>query len=211
MKRLLSAVIFSTMKRTIGGETNNVSATKKSKQTHWSHGMMNSMDDPELKVLEDDLVVVIKDKYPKAKFHYLVISKTDINSIMHVKKEHLNILEHMKEVGENLTKKHENYEFNIGYHAIPSMQRLHMHVISTDFNSSCLITKNHWNSFTTPFFLLPEKVHKNIQEEGRLKINSETMKNHLKTTLKCHKCSFLAKNMPDLKKHLLKHIPNDNE
>lgn len=111
MKRLLSAVIFSTMKRTIGGETNNVSATKKSKQTHWSHGMMNSMDDPELKVLEDDLVVVIKDKYPKAKFHYLVISKTDINSIMHVKKEHLNILEHMKEVGENLTKKHENYEF----------------------------------------------------------------------------------------------------
>lgn len=43
--------------------------------------------------------------------------------------------------------------YSIGYHAMPSMQRLHLHVISTDFNSPCLKTKYHWNSFTTPFFL----------------------------------------------------------
>lgn len=42
---------------------------------------------------------------------------------------------------------------SIGYHAVPSMQRLHLHVISTDFVSPCLKTKYHWNSFTTPFFL----------------------------------------------------------
>jgi len=41
----------------------------------------------------------------------------------------------------------------MGYHAMPSMQRLHLHVISTDFNSPYLKTKYHWNSFTTSFFL----------------------------------------------------------
>jgi len=42
---------------------------------------------------------------------------------------------------------------SIGFHARPSMQRLHLHVISTDFISPHLKTKDHWNSFTTPFFL----------------------------------------------------------
>ena len=32
---------------------------------HWSRGLLASMDDPELKVTEDDKVVIIKDKYPK--------------------------------------------------------------------------------------------------------------------------------------------------
>lgn len=43
--------------------------------------------------------------------------------------------------------------FKIGYHASPSMQRLHVHVISKDFDSICLKTKIHWNSFCTDFFL----------------------------------------------------------
>ena len=30
---------------------------------------------------------------------------------------------------------------------------LHMHVISQDFNSPCLKTKKHWNSFTTSYFV----------------------------------------------------------
>lgn len=43
-------------------------------------------------------------------------------------------------------------DFKIGYHISPSMQRLHLHVISTDFNSNYLKTKKHWNSFNTDFF-----------------------------------------------------------
>ena len=30
---------------------------------------------------------------------------------------------------------------------------LHMHVISQDFDSPCLKTKKHWNSFTTSYFV----------------------------------------------------------
>lgn len=43
--------------------------------------------------------------------------------------------------------------FQIGFHNPPSMQRLHMHVISRDFVSGCLKTKKHWNSFNTRLFL----------------------------------------------------------
>lgn len=42
--------------------------------------------------------------------------------------------------------------FQIGYHSSPSMQRLHLHVISKDFNSPSLKTKIHWNSYNTKFF-----------------------------------------------------------
>lgn len=44
-------------------------------------------------------------------------------------------------------------DFKIGYHAEPSMQQVHLHVISTDFNSPSLKTKKHWNSFNTAYFV----------------------------------------------------------
>lgn len=37
--------------------------------------------------------------------------------------------------------------FRIGYHAIPSMHLLHLHVISIDFDSEKLKTGKHWSSF----------------------------------------------------------------
>lgn len=112
------------------------------------------------------------------------------------------------------------------------MHRLHLHVISTDFNSPCLKTKYHWNSFTTPFFLHSKGKYisiflkKNIifrktyfifykitdicnqlREKGELKkLKSEESAQYLNTPLKCHKCPATPKNMPDLKRHLLIHL-----
>lgn len=146
------------------------------KKHHWAMGLLVSMEDPQYKVKEDDKVTVIKDKYPKAQYHYLVIPKADIPSLWHIKKENEDLLIYMHCVAEDLIRQHKESEFlyvlqvvtvilfcivilfyvisrSIGYHAVPSMQRLHLHVISTDFNSPCLKTKYHWNSFTTPFFL----------------------------------------------------------
>lgn len=42
----------------------------------------------------------------------------------------------------------------IGFHAKPSMDHLHLHVLSTDFLSPSLKTKKHWNSFNTEHFLI---------------------------------------------------------
>lgn len=74
-------------------------------------------------------------------------------------------------------------DFQIGFHAQPSMQRLHLHVISKDFISSYLKTKKHWNSFNTSlfvpfqskliFFVKENKSHRNsffksaLQQIGR--------------------------------------------
>ena len=35
---------------------------------HWSLGLYASMEDPELRVLDDEKAVIIKDKYPKVFF-----------------------------------------------------------------------------------------------------------------------------------------------
>lgn len=43
-------------------------SNKDSKKGHWSLGLKSSMEDPKLKVEEDDKLVIIKDKYPKVSF-----------------------------------------------------------------------------------------------------------------------------------------------
>lgn len=191
------------MKRKKETESN----TSKPKKYHWSAGLLQSMKDPESKVEEDDKIIVIKDKYPKAQFHYLVLPKEDIHSIWHVQGNHHDLLIHMHNVARTLVEKQSDHEFIIGYHAMPSMQRLHLHVISTDFNSPYLKTKYHWNSFTTPFFLHSSDVCRQLRETNQIeKIPVETCEDYLATKLKCHKCSAQPKNMPDLKRHLLTHI-----
>lgn len=52
---------------------------------HWSHGLLTSMKDPASVVISAETVVAIKDKYPKAKLHYLVLPFENISSIYHVR------------------------------------------------------------------------------------------------------------------------------
>lgn len=137
-------------------QTNSNDPEKKSKpNTFWALGLLNAMDDPDLKVFSDDEVVVIKDKYPKAKFHYLVLPKENISDLKKVDNNHVELLKHMDDVGRKVVEDEikEGHMFKFGYHARASMQRLHLHVISNDMISSCLKTKKHWISFTSDFFM----------------------------------------------------------
>lgn len=197
------------MKRKAGSNTNKPATLN---QSHWSGGLLKSMEDPESIIKEDDKIVVIKDKYPKAQFHYLVLPKENIHSIWQVKKNHQDLLMHMHDVARGLVENQTDHEFIIGYHAMPSMQRLHLHVISTDFNSPCLKTKYHWNSFTTQFFMHSSDVFRQLREEGEIRnVSSQRCKDYLNTQLKCHKCAVQPKNMPDLKRHILTHIDKQKQ
>lgn len=69
------------------------------------------MKDPNSVVRQDELVVAIRDKYPKARFHYLVIPREDIPSIREVVKGHENLLQHMDQVGRELAAQHPEYSF----------------------------------------------------------------------------------------------------
>ncbi|XP_051876508.1 aprataxin isoform X2 [Pristis pectinata] len=197
--------------KTKGGQTVTAanSAEISEKKGMWSQGLKVSMQDPKLQVYKDDTVVVIKDKYPKARFHWLVLPWEPISSLKAVRRDHLNVLRHMNEVGEKLVQEcldSKALRFRLGYHAIPSMSHLHLHVISQDFDSPCLKTKKHWNSFNTDYFVESQVVMKMVEQNGKVIVKDE-MPELLKMPLMCHVCRQQLSTIPQLKEHLRKHFP----
>lgn len=89
----------------------NMNVSPTSAKGHWSTGLLESMQDPKFKVTEDDRIVVIKDKYPKAQFHYLVLPTENIQSIWYIKGIHHDLLMHMHNVARSLVEKHADHEF----------------------------------------------------------------------------------------------------
>ena len=136
----------------------------------------------------------------------------------------------------------------MGFHAVPSMNHLHMHVISKvcnrmlrrsiclcehrhvaiacdvcmcthvgaflgaahvpsslpqDFVSPKLKHKQHWNSFTTSFFVPLEKVLTDLEARDAVEVDRARAEALLKQPLRCHHCQEVMKNMPDLKSHIV--------
>jgi len=54
----------------------------------------------------------------------------------------------------------------LGYHASPSLEPLHLHLISGDFDSPCLKHKKHWNSFQPPFFVSPVDIEAALNNQA---------------------------------------------
>ncbi|XP_071949564.1 aprataxin-like [Antedon mediterranea] len=181
--------------------------SKPYKKKHWSLGLLDSMTDPDLIVEEDDLVTVIKDKYPKAKFHYLVLPKENITNLKRLNTSNIELLKHIHKCGEKIIKKAAGgRKIRLGYHAVASMSRLHLHAITQDFDSSCLKTKKHWNSFTTKFFVDSEVIIKQLEENGKVDLAYLNPSELLKAELKCHVCDMKQGNMPKLKAHIKQHV-----
>lgn len=160
--------------------------------------------------LETSEWMVIYDGYPKAKVHLLLLPKpsfTSVNAVTALRRE---------AHGERLTRLHVEARrivtklqqdmsgliLRLGYHSVPSLQPLHLHIISQDFDSPSLKTKKHWNSFTTPFFLDATQVETALQEQGRVVVDQANAETMLKGVLRCHGCGAEQKNMPTLKQHL---------
>jgi len=122
--------------------------------------------------------VCIYDAFPKSKIHLLVIplrrSGLAVDNIKDLKRKHLKNLKlfhaYGKQVATYLSKsKPSTFPIKLGYHAIPSLNRLHLHIISQDFDSLCLKNKKHWNSFTqTGFFMSPQIIENHLEKEGNL-------------------------------------------
>jgi hypothetical protein len=95
--------------------------------------------------------------------------------------------------------------WQLGFHAVPSMVRLHLHVVSRDFDSPCLKHKKHWNSFNTGAFKHLDDVVKELQQSGRVDIDSEEAQRLLKQDYKCHVCGVKRGNLAKLKLHIQQH------
>ena len=177
---------------------------------HWSQGLLAAMSDPDLQLFEDERIVIINDRYPKARHHFLVLPREKIVDLASVTSSHIPLLEYMLDKAiDRVDNEFPGIEFRFGYHAVPSMSQLHLHAISQDFDSPCLKHKKHWNSFNTDYFIPADNVVKDLKENGEVNLPSgEEGKSLLKINLKCHKCDYTPKHLPDLKAHIKKkHFP----
>jgi aprataxin len=91
-------------------------------------------------------------------------------------------------------------DLRVGIHADPSMQQLHVHIISSDMHSDRLKHRKHYNSFNTSFFIplseFPLPTHDRRWE-------SHDQNNNLKGDLVCWRCDKTFGNrFMELKKHL---------
>ncbi|KAM6972702.1 aprataxin [Aplochiton taeniatus] len=176
---------------------------------HWSQGLKTSMQDPKMQVYKDERVVVIKDKYPKSRYHWLVLPWEAIPNLKALRGEHCDLLKHMQQTAERMVQQNSDasvLRFRFGYHAIPTMSHVHLHVISQDFDSPCLKNKKHWNSFTTDYFMESEKIISMLEKDGRVTVKGGTSE-LLKLPLRCHVCHKELSTIPSLKEHLKLHLP----
>lgn len=85
-----------------------------------------------------------------------------------------------------------------GIHAGPSMNHLHVHVMSRDMVSEWMKKRNHYQSFTTPFLvrldefpLAPDDVRRRRDKGG-----------YLQDDMHCWRCGKEFGKVPKLKQHL---------
>ncbi|KAI9785366.1 MAG: aprataxin-like protein [Geoglossum umbratile] len=87
-----------------------------------------------------------------------------------------------------------------GLHAHPSMNHLHIHVLSVDRISNCLKHRKHYNSFATPFLLPVEDLP---LEEGDPRLHPGR-EGYLGRDLVCWRCGRdFGNKIEKLKEHLL--------
>lgn len=91
-------------------------------------------------------------------------------------------------------------EFRVGIHAHPSMNHLHIHVISRDMHSDRLKHQKHYNSFNTDFFIPLEDFP---LAEDDIRRNTSYQNANLKKEYKCWRCGKMFGNrFKQLKDHL---------
>lgn len=91
-------------------------------------------------------------------------------------------------------------DIRIGVHAQPSMNTLHVHIISCDMHSPALKHKKHYNSFNTNFFISLEDFP---LMEGDNLMDAREQENLIKGDMKCWRCGQnFGNKFKQLKDHL---------
>lgn len=124
---------------------------------------------------QDENALIIQDMFPKSLRHYLVIPRSRHHTRDHpleVFKDHKfydqmddYVMKAKQLIVDSLLKyelidndpfqvlEFKNRYIQSGVHSIPSLNNLHIHVMTTDFHSPRLKHKKHYNSFNTDFFV----------------------------------------------------------
>ena len=91
-------------------------------------------------------------------------------------------------------------EIKVGVHAYPSMNHMHIHIISDDRHSPCLRHAKHYNTFNTPFFVLLDDFPLDEHDD---RWDPEKLGEYTKGDLICWRCgSNYKRSFSKLKEHL---------
>ncbi|KAG0253920.1 hypothetical protein DFQ27_007153 [Actinomortierella ambigua] len=159
----------------------------------------------------DERVLVINDAYPKSKYHFLVLPRKRILYLTDLRGEEG--IQTVKELFgralwlvDRLKVNDASYEYKYGFHVRQSMSQIHLHVLSTDYSTARMKRKEHWNSFTTEFFISPAYVLQILRERGRFQLSDQERERFeaiVSQNLQCPVCKTVGRNMPDIKRHYL--------
>ncbi|CAM9474104.1 unnamed protein product [Discosporangium mesarthrocarpum] len=156
---------------------------------------------------ETNSCVIIYDGYPKARRHLLLVLKKqvmDLKGPSDLRREHLPILREQHTLAMSVAESLQaeaGVPMRCGYHALPSLEPLHLHIISEDLESPFLKKKAHWNSFSTDFFLKSSWVEEKLEQEGQLDLDQNRYQSLKEQPLQCHRCGATPANIPLLKEH----------
>lgn len=172
--------------------------------------------------------ITIFDAYPKSIFHFLILPRmqkpdsalSDLGALLSGDKvrakdvitslwEDAQVVK--KEVLDEMVSRYGfKWDVWIGFHGAPSMEHLHLHLLSADLLSEKMKTKKHYNSFHPKlgFFLHIQEVLEWFDAEPTFFSNTvkalQPRKHEpiLKEPLACFHCNAEMKNIPLLKEHL---------
>ncbi|GJE86923.1 HIT-like domain-containing protein [Phanerochaete sordida] len=185
---------------------------------------------PNVCLCHTDTSIVIHDRYPKSIYHFLVLPRpipgfidvdelTDLRTLFKCGREKAKkVLDGLaeeaaklkKEMEENMLQ-HNKFKWDIwiGFHPVPSLKHLHLHVMSADLCSDAMKIKKHYNSFHPQrgFFLHLHEVLSWFEAEPsfyarKIQLKPSTYEPLLKHDLECFHCNEEFKTMPKLKEHL---------
>ncbi|TFY55641.1 hypothetical protein EVJ58_g8119 [Rhodofomes roseus] len=173
--------------------------------------------------------LTIFDAFPKSIFHFLVLPRVlpplttpglaNLKTVLKGDKERAKevirwLAEDAKQVRsmieDEMTKRyHFKWDVWMGFHAVPSMEHIHLHVLSADLCSPAMKNKKHYNSFhpARGFFIPLSDVQEWVEAEpSYFAMISQLKPSHyeplLKEPLDCWRCNKDFKAMPLLKSHL---------
>ena len=91
-------------------------------------------------------------------------------------------------------------ELRVGIHAHPSMNHLHIHIISPDMSQETMRHRKHYNSFNTDFFI-PLQDFPLVEDDVRRRVEYQNA--NLSRDFKCWRCGRMFGNkFKELKEHL---------
>ncbi|TIB70272.1 hypothetical protein E3Q24_03098 [Wallemia mellicola] len=183
-------------------------------------------------IYDKSVWLVMSVRFPKSKYHFLILPRksSDLPSYPNSLDDLLNfdddiINKVLDTLDRTLTQVEESihdmqlrdygktWDINKGFHAVPSLNCIHLHVMSNDLISDRLKNKKHYNSFHPGkgFFIHFDDVCKAVENGTKEQLRSSLKAKEvlLKDPLQSHYNGKIYTNIPKLKTHLVEYF-NDN-